>query len=169
MSKTQNPTESEQERMITIHPDGSTEITEKKRELAESRPTTSVLRRVGETVLSCYDPQPMKKPEIEPGLRDLPVFVRLAVTCRWGLAKALYPLSSGGRLQAWWRFLIRGLLVVVPALLAIKCILWPVQWATLTLQQIAINLAGTAVAALITVVAVYLAISLIKRIFGFGR
>ena len=146
MSENQKPRELESCQVITIRPADSTE-------LAEPNPRLPVraLQRVGMFVASCYDPKPMVVPEVVEDFDALPAVVRVAEVCRYQWNEMLYRVSHRGGIQAFWKLCFASMCIFIPAVIVlyllgmgIAYLLIPLEFASLTLQRIAFQLASIA-------------------------
>lgn len=140
MSENLRPNETEPECVVVIESNGP-------------KPARG-LRRVGDTIMSCYTPKPMSEPVMPADIDDLSAIAAVTEVCRWACAWVLYTLSPRGGLQAWWRLWLIILSGIFPVVLALWCIgmgvmyvLVPIELASLTLQRVALNIGIVAVIA----------------------
>lgn len=108
-------------------------------------------------LLESYDPRPMVKPRIADDWQGYGRLERIAEALRFCLARSLYALSPGGGLQAWWRLIVRSLLVVTPLMMALYAVavmlallLFQVQMAAHSICMIAIYILIASVCVVLT-------------------
>lgn len=88
----------------------------------------SLFAMIGATLHAAWQPAPVAKPEVDPGLAELTPLERITEVLRYKLLQLEYSLSSGGGLRAWLRLnLLVCLLLTIPAILIVPVVTWLLQ------------------------------------------